>query len=64
MDPTQTWLAAINLRAQWRERLDVAMERLKNDLDLVARALTEQEITIYEQVIHELETYLKLDDPA
>jgi len=62
MDAAQTWLAAISLRAQWRERLDAAIERLKNaDLDLVARALTEQEITTYEQVIHELEVFLKLD---
>jgi hypothetical protein len=63
MDPTQTWLAALSLRAQWRERLDAAMNRLKeSDLDPGARALTEQEITIYDQVIHELEAHLKLDE--
>jgi hypothetical protein len=63
MDPTQTWLAAISLRAQWRKRLEAAMERLKNaDLDLVAKALTEQEITTYERVRIELESFLKLDE--
>jgi hypothetical protein len=63
MDPVQTWLAALNLRAQWHDRLDAAINRLKHeDLDPSARALTEQQITIYEQVIHELETHLKLDE--
>jgi hypothetical protein len=63
MDSLQRWLAALALRAHWRERMDSAAETLKQaDLDPVACVRTEQEIAIYEQVIHELESFLKLDE--
>jgi hypothetical protein len=63
MDSLQRWLAALALRAHWRERMDSAAETLKQaDLDPVAGVRTEQEIAIYEQVIHELESFLKLDE--
>jgi hypothetical protein len=63
MDSTQRWLAAVSLRAQWRDRLDEASRQLKSaDLNPTTLALAEQTVTIYEQVIHELEAFLHPDE--
>jgi hypothetical protein len=51
------------LRGLWTDRLEAVTARLKSsDLSPVDLALAEQEIAIYEQVIHELEAHLNPDE--